>query len=106
MGCGTSNTNNDKKHSHHKEHKDNSQFGKINETLLDEFITDDRMDILSNMKKLKHLYDICQKEINVELQNLTFADSSFFEFINLIGKNNNIQKLMLRNIEFEGIFYN
>ena len=101
MGCGSSNT----KTAFKKEKSlfNLDQKNLINESLLDEYTKDERINILSNAKKLHHFYDICEFSENVELANLTFVDASFFNFIAKISENKKMHTMFLKNVEFEGI---
>ena len=104
MGCGGSKEN--KKHSSFDlNNQKKNTLSKINDSLLNEYSIDKKYDILNNEKKLNQLIEICQYSQIVELKNITFVDASFFTLINKIRVNNKIERLILKNIEFEGILF-
>jgi len=81
--------------------KNNDELN-VDESLLDHYTKEERINILSNSKKIQHLHHICEFEENVELLNLTFLDSSFYSFFQKIGINKKMKSIFLKNIEFEG----
>lgn len=105
MGCGSSSTN-----VYYK--KDKNTLEKIlsrkshgfqEDSLLNEYEKEDRIDLISNQKKLKKLFNICEFDEIVDLHDLFFLDSSFYSFFEKIGYNKKMHTLSLRNVEFEGI---
>ena len=106
MGCGSSNTNYGYK-------KDKNILEKIlsrnshafqEDSLVNYQDKEDRFDLISNEKKLKKLFKICEFDEIVDLHDLFFLDSSFYSFFEKIGHNTKMHTLSLRNIEFEGMF--
>lgn len=104
MGCGSSNTKVDFKKDKNALEKILARrgLGYMEDSLLNENTKGERIDLVSNEKKLNKLYKICEFDEIVDLHDLFFLDSSFYSFFEKIGRNTKMHTLSLRNVEFEG----
>lgn len=104
MGCSSSSTKQNIKQDKNTLEKilARKSYGYAEDSLLNEGIKGDRVDLVLNEKKINKLFKICEFNEVVDLHDLFFLDSSFYSFFEKIGRNKKMHTLSLRNIEFEG----
>ncbi len=96
MGCSYSNVKDDTKK------KFKNYPGLLDKSLQDNYDKDEIVNVNSNKKKLQKLEKICEFNENVELRDICFVESSFYNFFQKIEENKVLKNLILCNVEFDG----